>query len=86
MRVTNEQAKADIFCHNYHSCSECKLDNICNENALEASTSDYAADLLEARELIKEMRALLIDDLIWAVPAIASRAEGLLEKSKEYAE
>lgn len=53
MRVTNEQAKDDIQKYRYHSETKTRVSPLVKKNY------DYAADLLEARGLINEMREVL---------------------------
>ena len=94
MMVTDEQIKAAIACDTH--CGMCPYNPPCK-----AEIEDYAADLLEARELIKEMRnyfGIVRDNSL--NPAHTMTQLGLeettdanhkialmmLEKSKEYAE
>ena len=84
MRVTNDQAK--ILCSPQCSteCQTCIASEFCRENGVD----DLAADLLEARELIKEMREVIeayAHGMKYDMNAIRVKADALLEKSKAYA-
>ena len=72
MRVTNERAQSAIKAHHITG----NLTNI---------VKDYAADLLEARELINEMRSF-IEMLETLNSKEFNEHVRLIEKSKEYAE
>lgn len=58
MRVTNEQIDAIRICHSQMQCSDCKYDKTLDD--CQPTKEQFAADLLEARELIKEMREDLL--------------------------
>lgn len=80
MRVTNEQAKAVV------STSVHYMDEVTG-----VTTDDIAADLLEARELIKEMREVLVEADTNALGYkcscdICTKARTLIDKTKGYAE
>lgn len=83
MRVTNERAQSAIKAHHITG----NLTNI---------VKDYATDLLESRELIKEMREQL-EVVVSTASTPTTKGESvyvnnyiemreLIEKSKEYAE
>ena len=72
MRVTNERAQSAIKAHHITG----NLTNI---------VKDYATDLLESRELIREMRSF-IEMLETLNSKEFNEHVSLLEKSKEYAE
>lgn len=59
MRVTNERLIADSKCVNNANtkCSSCDMNKNCSFDGYLAP--DYILDLLEARELIKEMREVI---------------------------
>ena len=83
MRVTNEQARSAI-----------KADHITGNTT--TIIKGYAVDLLEARELIKEMRAFCKDVADnydcdsdahkYNTGCRSCNAKAMIEKSKEYAE
>jgi len=79
MRVTNEQAKKDMRYpyEEYPTNQDIKI-------AL------YAADLIEARELIKEMREDLLKISQYPIASVCEEARIIAreawKKSKEYAE
>lgn len=83
MRVTNEHIMAAISCDD--CCDECKHKTPCV-----APIADYSADLLEARELIKEMRQMLLAisqyPIAFVCEDVRTLARNEWEKSKEYAE
>ncbi len=96
MRVTNERAERDIATYKYNEGKT----HIVMSKPIE-DRYKYAADLLEARELIKEMRDLanLIHEVAInpvlqssktgreeSIVACEVMSEKILEKSKEYAE
>jgi hypothetical protein len=86
MRVTNEQAKADTICELY--CPDCELANKMPENWQcthgDIPTCRYAKDLLEARELIKEMREILNQCDSDITDGTCNKAVAILAKSKDY--
>lgn len=83
-RVTDEQAK--ILCSPQCSteCQTCIASEFCRENGVD----DLAADLLEARELIKEMSETLLAisqrNIAYVCEDVRQMAYDLWEKSKEY--
>ena len=86
MRVTNEQIDAVLICHKQMQCSECKYDKTLDD--CDPTKRDLAADLLEARELIKEMREVIeayAHGMKYDMNAIRVKADALLEKSKAFA-
>lgn len=88
MRITNEQIDAIRICHSQLQCSDCKYDKTLDD--CDPAKLQLAADLLEAREFIKEMRTALKDLVgrmdVEGEDALASfnKAESILDKSKEY--
>ena len=77
MRVTNEQAR-----------SATKADHITGNTT--TIIKEYARDLLEARELIKEMRQAMLEISQETIASVCEdvrqKAHNLWEKSKEYAQ
>lgn len=77
MRVTNERAQSALKAHHITGI----LTNI---------VKDYAADLLEAREIIKEMRGELLKISQYPIAFVCEEARTSAmeawKKSKEYAE
>ena len=55
MRVSNEQAKNDIAKYCYHLETKQRVSPLVNKNY------EYASDLLEVREIIKEIREDLLN-------------------------
>jgi len=87
MRVTNEQIDAVLICHKQMQCSECKYDKTLDD--CQPTQEQFAADLLEARELINEMREVIeayAHGMKYDMNAIRVKSDALLEKTKEYAE
>ena len=83
MRVTNEQIDAIRICHSQMSCSTCRYEKTLDD--CDPTKEQIAADLLEARELIEEMRSF-IEMLETLNSKEFNEHVRLLEKSKEYAE
>ena len=92
MRVTNEKAEK-VVCSNTMDCVDCfNFDGkLCCDMPKE---EDLAADLLEARELIKEMRSKLLVGGIQAtedmtmfrsIPVDVEIIRDLIKRTKEYA-
>ena len=90
MRVTNTQVKADAICELY--CPDCELamsnpeEWHCPHGGKQVRA--YALDLLESREIIKEMREVIeayAHGMKYDMNAIRVKADALLEKSKEFA-
>ena len=83
MRVTNEQIKAAVACDTH--CGMCPYNPPCK-----AEIEDYAADLLEARDLIKEIREDLLKISQYPIAFVCEEARIIAreawKKSKEYAE
>ena len=85
-RVTDEQAKVTSLCNTSLCPKECpyyKYDNC----PTAPSKKEFALDLLEARELIKEMRMLMDISQTVGFNIIKPDAfSAILEKTKDYAE
>jgi hypothetical protein len=94
MRVTNEQIQAALACRLDDDCSRCpfvwantQIERSCND--LQCTDFDAYKDLLEARELIKEMREVLnatrktYSNEILTLAKM--RIDEVLEKTKDYA-
>lgn len=92
MRVTNEQIRAEIICTQRESCDGCPFYGVDNCDNLRGNDFNMYKDLLEARELIKEMREQFL--VIGSLSGKTNRhiddygeiARAILEKTKEYAE
>ena len=100
MRITNEQAmKIKSLCRKESqtdSCNDCRY----NDNSYDYCPSTWyapslAADLIDARELIKEMRSKLLVGGIQAtedmtmfrsIPVDVEIIRDLIKRTKEYAE
>jgi hypothetical protein len=83
MRVTNEQARNHI-----HSCEELEKNGY-NVTPYDKVIAEYAADLLEARVLIKEMQEVLVEADMNALGYkcscdICTKARTLIDKTKGY--
>ena len=76
MRVSNEQAIKDKECGERSGCIECPHERPEGCMAHNSSFHDYAADLLEARAMIRE----IYKQVGYTFP------KDLAEKCKEYAE
>ena len=84
MRVTNEQAKIEVMCAEKKDCHECVLNPLsCLDGR--GSPEDYAADLIEARELIKKL-IHGINKYESDSGLIYEELRKLIEANKEYAE
>lgn len=83
MKITNQQALSSINCkHMPNSCKGCEsigMGGICGAGKIE----EYAADLLEARKIITEMREF-IDTAVYDSITYDMDADAILEKTKEY--
>jgi hypothetical protein len=100
MRVTNEQIRAEIICTQREACDGCPFYGVDNCDNLRGNDFDMYKDLLEARELIKEMREEInltlrdfekIDEVckianVMPFSLTKRKLFELLEKTKEYAE
>jgi positive regulator of sigma E activity len=84
MRVTNEQAKILCAPQCGTECQSCIAREFCGED----SVYELAADLLEARELIKEMSQTLLTisqyPIAFVCEDVRTLARNEWEKSKEY--
>lgn len=89
MRVTKEMAKAFIGCE-ADSCDFCINKSLCCANGTMASLKIVSADLIEARELIKEMQKDLLKLSQYPIAFVCEEARIIAreawKKSKEYAE
>jgi hypothetical protein len=89
MRVTNEQIRAEIICTQREACDGCPFYGVDNCDNLRGNDFDMYKDLLEARELIKEMREVLnatrntYSNEILTLAKM--RIDEVLEKTREYA-
>jgi hypothetical protein len=89
MRVTNEQIRAEIICTQREACDGCPFYGVDNCDNLRGNDFDMYKDLLEARELIKEMREVLnatrntYSNEILTLAKM--RIDEVLEKTKDYA-
>lgn len=89
MRVTKEKLTADVACANMETCDGCEYKR---RNCVDdRERNDYAYDLLEARELIKEMRQMLVIAKAYNCDCSCKSCKGtlsdintILERTKEY--
>lgn len=84
-RVMNEQARDDSICMG--NCDECiKHGNDCHAGC--GSIKEYAADLLDARKFIKEMRDTFTiihqKSIAFVCEDMRALARIQLEKTKDY--
>jgi hypothetical protein len=91
MRVSDDEARADLYCAAIRSCSDCehKYDSpLCKIPSCNHTIEDYANDLLEARSIIRDFRRAIKENNL----AIDCHCDGCnmiraaMERSKEYAE
>jgi len=81
MRVTNEQIDAMRICDSQMSCSTCRYEKTLDD--CDPTKEKIVADLLEARELIKEMRMFIDSIQLDGCMAEIKRAE-ILDRTKDY--